>query len=185
MEMEEQEIQRGDPKDHASQRKQEIVQRREVAQSMPKRQPPAQQRIVPEEDLQASQHPSSSLHDIGGEVFCGQPDGQILIDKCGLPAPGMEMLAGVDVLGNAHEVEPVYLLNGRPAEHRAAADKKCAAPAVPSSLNGMVEQVLFIGDAETRAEGALEDILVIKMVRRLHESHPRIGKKRHRLFQEG
>src|SRR5512135_2696470 len=97
----------------------------------------------------------------------------------------MEVLARVDVFGNAHEIESVDLPNGRSSEYCPAADKERPAPPVAPSLDRMIEQVLLVGNTDTGAESPLENILVVKMVRRLHKTHPMVGKQWNRLAQRG
>src|SRR5690606_35824878 len=81
-------------------------------------------------------------------------------------------------------LEAVQFPDGRPAKHGAASHEKCAAPRFASSLDRMVEHVLLIGDAGSRAEGALKDVLVIKMMGCLDEADARVGKIGHGLTQK-
>ena len=95
----------------------------------------------------------------------------------------MKVLAGVDVFSDAHQLEPVQFHDGGSPKHRATSHEESTTPALSPALDGMVEHVLFVGDARGCAQRALKDVLVIEVMRSLDEPHARVGEERYG-FQE-
>jgi hypothetical protein len=88
----------------------------------------------------------------------------------------VKVLAGVNVFSDAHQVEPVQLGDRRSPEYGSASDEEGALPALPPTLDRMVEEVLLIRDTRACGQGSLKNILVIEMVRSLDEAYLGIRK---------
>ena len=81
------------------------------------------------------------------------------------------VLAGVNVFGDAHQVESVQFGDRRPPENGSTTDEECTLPALASALDRMIEQILFVRNSGADAEGPLKNILVVEVVRSLDETH--------------
>ena len=178
MQVKHEEVEGGDPKYHPRDREEEVVERGEVAEPVPEGQTPAEEGIVFEENLETAQHPAPTLDNVGREVFRGQSDRQVFVDEDRLPSPGMEVLAGMNVFGDAHQVKSIQRGDRRPSKDGPAADEERPAPALATALDRVIEQVLFVRNARAGAEGPLKNILVVEVVRRLHKADAGVSEKR-------
>src|SRR5262245_43474451 len=147
MEVEEQKVKRCDPKHHASDRKKKIVLRCEIPKPMSERQTSTEEGIVFKKDMQTHQHRSPALSNMGCEALGCGANSEVLINEYRCPTTSVKMLAGVNILCDAHQVESVQFSEGGSSEDCSAPNEECSMPMVSSALDSMVEQVLFVGNA--------------------------------------